>query len=540
MLAFFPRNPESARRGFIAAPLLGTLLFLICLMLIVALSRSEASRVDEIVSNAYHNRLISLVEIFRSDLGANFNLGLQRTIEYGLTSQCWFNFAPISTEHEASPYSDYTVYVDLNKDGSISDADVAELDQTFGAPDNAINETEERYHACRRMKELVRQVVCPATSGLGGLPSWVDSFKDPVTFEGVQFTLANPDVIPAFRGAASGPSICSRLAERSSFDCKNFATNAASPYLCCKEVDEYGECADTDGDGVSSGDPDEYVPGACANGDFLVPIDVTAADVFPYLPRLEASDTAGNKIRTGAISDENFQAPVAYPLFKYLDAAFVFNRFLAYGPDKAKLPVASETGVLRGVVPGACEGEAGANPFGCAIDSSFTPRLPASGDYGLSPNTVQVTIRNDAAQKFFERAVRPACTQVATKGVNTAFCPISGIAFACATQLDYDNDGQYCSSIPCLSPDPDDPYVVAPAGLNDCLTQPLSPEQAADQFDVAGVTCGLGLGGAPQYYCGDIDFMDSQIVFFDSDTTAQVDPLVPNTFCWLASSKYVP
>ncbi|MFH1199770.1 MAG: hypothetical protein V1708_01755, partial [Candidatus Micrarchaeota archaeon] len=88
-----------SRRAFIAAPLVGTMIFLICLMVVVSLGRSEANRVNNVVSGAYHNRLASIVETYRSDLGVNFNTGLQRMIEYGLTSECWFNFANIKTEH---------------------------------------------------------------------------------------------------------------------------------------------------------------------------------------------------------------------------------------------------------------------------------------------------------------------------------------------------------------------------------------------------------------------------------------------------------
>ncbi|MFH1107094.1 MAG: hypothetical protein V1787_04315, partial [Candidatus Micrarchaeota archaeon] len=92
------RTPRTrSHRAFIAAPLVGTLIFLICMLFIVSMGRSESARVNEVVSRAYHNRLASVVEIYRSDLGVNFNTGLQRIIEYGLTSQCWYNFANIKT-----------------------------------------------------------------------------------------------------------------------------------------------------------------------------------------------------------------------------------------------------------------------------------------------------------------------------------------------------------------------------------------------------------------------------------------------------------
>ncbi|MEK6842993.1 MAG: hypothetical protein AABY04_00735, partial [Candidatus Micrarchaeota archaeon] len=59
-----------AKKGFIAAPLLGTLIFLICILVIINMTRAESSAVSQAVSDAYHNKLVSTVEIYRSDLGS--------------------------------------------------------------------------------------------------------------------------------------------------------------------------------------------------------------------------------------------------------------------------------------------------------------------------------------------------------------------------------------------------------------------------------------------------------------------------------------
>ncbi|MFH0971835.1 MAG: hypothetical protein V1835_04685, partial [Candidatus Micrarchaeota archaeon] len=122
----------ASRRAFIAAPLVGTMIFLVCLLLVASMSRNESSRVNEVVSRAYHNRLASVVEIYRSDLGSNFNTGLQRIIEFGLTSQCWFNFVNLKTERKVVPtgiQTDFEAVASAYSALSIT-ADEAEAAQT--------------------------------------------------------------------------------------------------------------------------------------------------------------------------------------------------------------------------------------------------------------------------------------------------------------------------------------------------------------------------------------------------------------------------
>ncbi len=564
------RSSRSRRKAFIAAPLVGTMVFLICLMLVIALNRTEAARVDEIVSQAYHNRLASLVEIFRSDLGSNFNQGLQRTIEYGLTSQCWFNFAPIRTQDTYSPY--YTspagvvgtgqYVVQANIDGSSSlipdNDDYLALDRLFQSQypgtEGKINEAKDRYHICRRFKELAKQTVCPQANGLQGLPVWVESFRNDVSFEGIQFSLANPESVGYFKNAPpeTSSSVCSKIAELSSFDCFNFATNSREPFHCCKETDpSTGDCKDTDGN--SRIDSADWIAGACTDGSFNIPIKVSKSSVFKYLPRIQASDSAGNVIRAGAIADRNFQAPVTYPLFKYLDEAFKFNRKLALG--------SGGSGVLRGVVQGACEGESANPDKGCSQPGFFVPRLDPSIRYGAPPNPDPVAAKTEATRKFFTNLVTGpdgACTLVENDGIHTAFCLTSGVPTSCASRAPVANcnwDLGACAPNGLPFPgqarcDPDCPAnapyeLVNPdvpgSPLVDCQEMSQSRydsnwEQIASQFAIASSQC------EDTKFCGTVakdSPMQSGIVFFDNAPGSQVDPDGPNTFCWLADSRYL-
>ena len=79
-------------RGFIAAPLIGTIIFLTAIVFIVNINKAETNNVARLASDAYHNRVTSIVELYRGDSGSMFREDLRKVIETALTSQCWSSF----------------------------------------------------------------------------------------------------------------------------------------------------------------------------------------------------------------------------------------------------------------------------------------------------------------------------------------------------------------------------------------------------------------------------------------------------------------
>lgn len=536
------------RRAFIAAPLVGTLVFLVCLMLVVAINRSESQRVDEIVSQAYHNRLVSLVEIFRSDLASNFNTGLQRTIEYRLTSQCWFNFAPLHTEATAPDPADpqkLNTYSVISLVGT-RQATLRDLTDGLDGPSAAlpgiVNETFERYDVCRRMKDLVNTVVCPSDPGnIYGLPSWVKTFATETTFEGVKFSLANPqsEFIPdPARPGHDGLSVCKALADYSSFDCRQFAAPQPDPahpsapltrFKCCKQgtANAYGDCR-----------PEDWESGSCENG-FLLPLNVENPNVYPFLPRIQAEDSAGNVIRAGAIADRNFSASITYPLFKYLDAAFVFNRHLAYGANGQKdATVTRKQGVLRGIVQGACDGNPVGGAQGCPVLSDFQPQLPVGAYYRVDAGADPLPMQADAGKSFYAKdASQPGPVLAACREV--AQTPYSLETDFCKTGQPQDCFKNYNPAAP------DSPFLFDPADSNavKCLgTGDYNPDLTADPntivhtFNIRPSTCGSPSSGSNPLFCAFINPVEALMVFVDTDPARQVDPLAKNLFCWKSVS----
>ena len=171
------------KRAFIAAPLIGTLIFLISIIIIINFGRSESAAISETVSDSYHNRLVSIVEIYRADLGSLFNIGLQRNIEYALTSQCWQNFISLASESSlgAGGVNQETMYNGhpLSKDHDPTSPGV-------------VTEEEERFYTCARTTELMREVVCIKNSSyLFGLPKWAEIISDTTSFEGIKLQAAD-------------------------------------------------------------------------------------------------------------------------------------------------------------------------------------------------------------------------------------------------------------------------------------------------------------------------------------------------------------
>jgi len=311
------------RKGFIAAPLLGTILFLTAVIFVVNLNKEESSEVALIANEAYNNRVTSLLELYRSDLGSQFRENLARVIEDFLSSKCWDNLFRVSN-------------------------------QVVVGKTNYLDEKVLRYRACSYVNDVIHDVICShVSSGVAevcneecldncgdtdachkeccdyveadayGLPKWMREIADDFVFEGITFESANPDQFKVFLGDDPGyGDACRTLISTSLMDCKAFAEGELQ---CCKEID-----SDRGGNPYQLVTEEKQFSDAClkddvidcSKGTFYVEINVEDKDVYPNLPRTKSSDGKGNEIRTGAISDSNFYLPINYPLYRYYDYAF--------------------------------------------------------------------------------------------------------------------------------------------------------------------------------------------------------------------------
>ncbi|MFH1750151.1 MAG: hypothetical protein ABH863_00565 [Candidatus Micrarchaeota archaeon] len=454
--------------AFIAAPLIGTLIFLVSIIMIINLSRAESSSISETISDSYHNKLVSIVEIYRSDLGSIFNIGLQRNIEYALTSQCWSNFISLETKKKLDPPGPGTCSGTLCENPN---------------NDDIVTEEEERYYTCKRASNLVQEVVCVKNSSyLFGLPDWAKIISEQTSFEGISLEAANGDDFLEFIGytaieQADGNDLCKELVSNIELDCTEFAKGATGPtnYKCCSSFNDDGSCNE--------------VPG-CESGDvFYVRITVENDQVYGKFPRVLAKDQAGNQIRAGAISDVDFDAPISYPFFKYLDAAFRFNRVLSKGTD-------NNDGAFRGITEGSCIGKYDV-ASGCpkvSLDSGL--EFPAGATYGGQSFNNGQEAKDAYANIFFPNTLKAACEEVAPLAVTFGFS----------------------------------------TGEKTCpdIYNSLPDQQAMDEFNIRDSECPADAST----HCAFITELNRDVTFVDTDPKTQVKADTPNEFCWYSRPKY--
>jgi hypothetical protein len=327
-----PRARRGLRRAFIAAPLIGSLVFLISIVFVVNVSKFEAGEVTQITSDAYHNRLVSVMEIYRTDLGAIFVENLGRTTESFIAGPCW------STEPLGIRY-----------------------------PNGYKNESAARLDGCLAFNSIIKAVI-QSTDPRYGAHNWFMLLNENRSYEGLKFGPANPEVFKAFLQDMSGSSLTyaadgqtvtgyaiqdagtllKTLIQGSAFDCYAFAYGDGTPadphpskLQCCGNLDKVERGENCDG---------EVKPG-CGSGVFYIALKIEDANVFGKMPRIYMDDGAGNVIRSGAIADRNIFVPVNYPLFRYYDDAFKFYNIIAYGKTSSAYPNGQ-----GGVVNGFCQG----------------------------------------------------------------------------------------------------------------------------------------------------------------------------------------
>ena len=280
------------RKAFIAAPLIGTILFVTAVLYSVNLTKTESMAAAQISDDTYHNRVTSLLSLYKSDLMGLFTDGLRQNIEDFFTSAGWIGINDV---------------------------------ENFTSTD--------RYQKCTaNVAEIHNQLILSGVSGnmhLNGLSDLLNATRRTYQFEGILFEPVKFDPFPPSFDPSKqvtwdftckgepGYTLCSNLLPTASFDCSNYATNLANPYQCCSKQLALGERC-----------PAEDIIKGCENGNFYMTMNLSDVDVYKAMPRVEAVDTRGNVIRADVMGQASFLLPIRFPLFKYNDASF---RIFSYG-----------------------------------------------------------------------------------------------------------------------------------------------------------------------------------------------------------------
>ena len=521
-------------RGFIAAPLIGTVIFLGAIVFIVNLQNIEAQSSLRIANDAYHNRVASVLEEHRSDLSSIFREGLSRTIAYYVLSRGWSEFF-----WNNDPNGHYTNYAAAGLELQSPD-----LDENH---DGIVSLKELRYGKCESIKALTSDVICsiPNIEGEGtqsaqykyGLPQWMSKFSERTgeesglfVFEGITFKTSNPDQLKVFLPTQPSDfdtyrNYCLALLRGSVFDCKDFSeasedTPAQDKFKCVDHDANGNNIPDENADDIKT------IPG-CKEGNFFVKINVentfNGVDVYPKLPRVEASDTSGNTVRSSGIGDKNFYLPINLRIFKYYDETFKVYSRLAYGAsgDGGNRNEGEDEGVADGQCGGpnshACEDSQGFR------DDGYPPDLTRHRDFKDN-----AAVREAVAEIFFDKVFKPACERSGffqnapdRDDVQLRACPPEGCA---------ENDqsaGDRCDE----NADWD--------AIHDHLKVGIVGEQSFSPGFEACFPPGGGAIPSDQYcaYYGgtpDIgqDSFEKRFVLVDNDPAFRIDPVKPVMFNW--------
>ncbi len=198
---------------------------------------------------------------------------------------------------------------------------------------------------------------------IGGSCSSQSSSPTGATCSGSQGTVIN---------SFSGQQLCTQLVGKILFDCRQFAehtntadcsssstdNNAQCPYRCCSKYAQFNPnlqgslsnlnayaglcCADTKIKSLTSSEKQslgcdasgnsQYLVAGCTQGGFAIQLNPSASsNLYQSIPRIQATDQAGNTLSTTAISSSSSIVQITYPLFKYLDASLKIYSGIAYG-----------------------------------------------------------------------------------------------------------------------------------------------------------------------------------------------------------------
>lgn len=198
------------KRGFVFAPLLGTTLLLVSILFVSHIARTETGLAKEITSDAYHNRLISLLETVRSDYMSEFKLGLAQGV--------------------------YVYLLNAPKTG------LADLN---------FNSDQTRESWCDANSDVISRQVC-STGAYGtegaSILSWFKKITEELSFEGTQFYAKSKAGAVDELGSFDG---CMTFVDSKTINCAAFAKRK----LECKDSPLHG-------------------PEDCSDGTFFIDIDV--------------------------------------------------------------------------------------------------------------------------------------------------------------------------------------------------------------------------------------------------------------------------
>ncbi len=332
------------KRAFIAAPLIGTIIFITALVFVVNVDKSESNAITQVSQEAYHNRITAIVELYRLDAGSLFKEDVKAVIEQALTSECWNLF-----------------------DIQVNNAPTDSPEQ------KQLNYKQARFDRCQNIKQTVYTIICSNTgeaadsacinscntpTGLDanclrrcagdtrqyGLQNFLANINQEFNFEGMTLSPSNAEKFQEFfspRQADGHADItryisnCHNLLKSVTIDCAAFAEGNLQ---CCKDDVELGSAC-----------PAEKIIPGCETGIFYVDLAPGNPQVFESLPRIQVKDDDGNYLRAGALGDANeLLIPINFPLFRYLDTSFNAYKFLAYG-DQVGIPDQDREGVLDGI-----------------------------------------------------------------------------------------------------------------------------------------------------------------------------------------------
>ncbi len=415
-----------AVRAFIAAPLIGTIMFLVATVFVVGMVNTESQEVNRATVDAYHNKLVSMLELYRLDLYSLFVDGLRQNVEDFLAGIPWINLNSVS---ENSAQARYANCFEMKK--AIRSQIISSGTSIGGSCSDTLGPVAEPDRYCNNYNcPSAERKECCCSGGqsfLNGLSDLLEKLRNkdrppsyelvfegvvfkPVKFDNWAFTCSSGSVA----GSPTGRQLCEKLVPRAMFDCQNFAYNPGAPYRCCEKENGVNQCAAVVPEGKG-----------CDSGDFLLSVNLADPVVYKYMPRIDATDGAGNQIRSGALGENPLELRVRYPIFKYRHLSFgFFSRLQLKNPDLADEPSNREK-----MTP---EKFAGQITKACNYLKAFSQRQTDDPQYArltariwFSLSTVYVECDPDPPSNY-----QPKCYKKKTSG--DGFEPVG----TCPTNLD--------------------------------------------------------------------------------------------------------
>jgi|GEM_PF-6973047 len=228
-----------AHKGFIAAPLLGTLIFLSAIVFVAHVTQVDKVETAAIVSETYHNRIVNILEDYRSDLGVIFSVNVVRAIQRYLTSECWALFTLSNKPPERTGQQDNlnNLRAAAGFDKAMKNLDYDDLPfcnnqhndpaakctagktVNTGDPDSylcaencnrQLDYYELRYQKCTQVSQIIKDGICPYNE-VYGITAWIESTlgertdpsnpnspRTPYSFEGISFNVSNSLLVNQF------------------------------------------------------------------------------------------------------------------------------------------------------------------------------------------------------------------------------------------------------------------------------------------------------------------------------------------------------